>query len=141
MDEIDKVRLLAELDSECCELNHGPNTRKEDYPATDYIVLPVGYRKDEVQEITIRDLVVPVCFACAHALIGNEWTLLYCFECGESRWVCRELARNSYRHHILWLRGCPDCSNKFGGLYFTDQPEQATQLQFLIGAQKSYIVA
>ncbi len=52
---------------------------------------------------------------------GGKWTLLFCLDCGTSRWVYRELAKNSYRHHILWLKGCPDCSNTFGGLYFTDR--------------------
>jgi hypothetical protein len=70
--------------------------------------------------VTVRELVVPVCFDCAQALLHDEWTLLYCFECSHSRWVYRPLARNNYRHHILWLRGCPDCSNEFGGLYFND---------------------
>jgi hypothetical protein len=70
----------------------------------------------------VRDLVIPVCFDCALALKGDEWTLLYCFECASSRWVCRRLAKNNYRHHILWMRGCPDCTNEFGGLYFTDVP-------------------
>ncbi len=141
MDEIDRIRLLADLEGEFCELNHGPDTRKEDFPAADYIVLPVGYTENEIEDVTVRDLVIPVCFECAQALIGSEWTLLYCFDCGDSRWVCRELAKNSYRHHILWLRGCPDCTNVFGGLYFTDLPEHVDQLHFLIGAQQSHIVA
>jgi len=38
----------------------------------------------------------------------------------KSRWVLRKTAKNSFRHNILWLRGCPDCSNEFGGLYFND---------------------
>lgn len=141
MDEIDRIRLLADLDESFCELNHGPGTRKEDFPAVDYIVLPVGYKENEIQDVTVRDLVVPVCYECAQALIGNEWTLLYCFDCGESRWVCRELAKNSYRHHILWLSGCPDCTNVFGGLYFTDLPEQVDHFNFLVGVYEKHIVA
>ena len=74
---------------------------------------------------------VPVCAECAQALLGDEWTLLYCFECASSRWVYRQLARNHYRHHILWLRGCPDCSNQFGGLYFNETPRFAGQPIFL----------
>jgi len=119
MDTIDTVRLLAELEGEHCWLNHGPQTKQEDYPASDYIVIPFGDAKKEIQTPD-RDLVVPVCLECAQALIGDEWTLLYCFECNTSHWVNRSLAKNRYRHHILWLRGCPDCTNKFGGLYFTD---------------------
>ena len=141
MDEIERIRLLADLEESYCELNHGPDTRKEDFPAVDYIVLPVGYKEDEVQDVSVRELVIPVCFECAQALMGDDWTLLYCFECGESRWVCRDLAKNSYRHHILWLRGCPDCTNVFGGLYFTDVPEQVEQINFMIGAHERHIVA
>lgn len=122
MDECDRIRLLADLEESHCELNHGPNTRREDFPASDYIVVPFGSSGEDLSEPVRREVVIPVCFECAQALIGEEWTLLYCFECGDSRWVCREVARNTYRHHVLWLRGCPGCSNVFGGLYFTDAP-------------------
>ena len=122
MDAIDKMRMMAELSHDHCSLNHGPGISNEDLPAADYIVIPFGYREGEAREIAVRELVIPVCQDCVLALKGEDWTLLYCFECAESRWVCRQLAKNSYRHHILWLRGCPDCSNKFGGVYFTDIP-------------------
>jgi len=120
MNETDQIRLLADLDDEHCELNHGPNTNPGDNPATDYIILPIGYQENSIQSVTARELVIPVCFDCAQALLHDEWTLLYCFECSYNHWVYRPLARNNYRHHILWLRGCPDCSNEFGGLYFND---------------------
>ncbi|MBU0673930.1 MAG: hypothetical protein KJ950_04735 [Proteobacteria bacterium] len=126
MDECDRLRLLAELTTAHCELNHGPGTRNNDYPAENFIVLPVGYEEENDLEVTARELVIPICVECAEALTGDEWTLLYCFECGENRWVARELAKNRYRHHILWLRGCPECSNQFGGLYFGDLEEQVT---------------
>ncbi len=120
MNAIDGLQLLAELEGEHCELNHGPDTRAEDFPAVDYIVIPFGYKIDEVQEVAARELVIPVCAECATALSGEEWTLLYCFECNSSHWINRRLAKNRYRHHILWLRGCPDCSYEFGGLYFNE---------------------
>ena len=122
MDVIDKVKMMAELDHDYCSLNHGPGINNTDIPAADYLVMPCGYRESADTDVAVRDLVIPVCFDCAQALKGDEWTLLYCFDCTESRWVCRSLAKNNYRHHILWLRGCPDCSNTFGGLYFTDTP-------------------
>lgn len=131
MNAIDRLQLLAELSEEFCELNHGPDTRRENFPASDYIVMPFGYSEDDRQEIAVRELVVPVCHDCARALIGNDWTLLYCFECANSRWVYRELAKNRYRHHILWLRGCPDCSNEFGGLYFNDISAVVGQVELL----------
>jgi len=129
MDTLDVVRLLIELklEGEHCGLNHGPDTKAEDYPACDYIVIPFGDTKEEIAT-PARDLVVPVCQECAHALGGEEWTLLYCFECNASHWVCRERARNQYRHHVLWLRGCPDCTNEFGGLYFTDAENAAIDI-------------
>lgn len=119
MDTIDVVRLLSELEGEHCGLNHGPKTNPKDYQASDYIVIPFGDARAEIVTPD-RDLVVPVCRECALALVGEEWTLLYCFECNASRWVNRRMAKNKYRHHVLWLRGCPSCTNAFGGLYFND---------------------
>jgi hypothetical protein len=127
MDAIDKVRLMAELSNEYCSLNHGPGTQDEQFQAADYIIMPFGYKENDVEEVTVRELIVPVCFECALALKGNEWTLLYCFHCTENHWVYRKLAKNTYRHHILWLRGCPDCTNEFGGVYFTDVPSYGTE--------------
>ncbi len=131
MDEIDRLQLLASLSEEFCELNHGPNTRREDFPASNYIITPIGYSNNEIEEVTARELVVPVCFDCAEALYGEEWTLLYCLECANSRWVCRAMAKNKYRHHLLWLKGCPDCSYEFGGLYFNDLQAVTTDKEFL----------
>lgn len=120
MDEIEKLHLMADLLESFCELNHGPNSIKEDHPASDYIIIPFGYNENKVSSVAKREIVIPICSDCAAALMGNEWTLLYCFECSNSQWVCRDIAKNKYRHNILWLRGCPDCTNKFGGLYFND---------------------
>lgn len=122
MDAISKFQLLADLTHEFCELNHGPATRRENFPACDYIIMPFGYKESSVVEVSVREMLVPVCLDCAMALQSGEWTLLYCFECCSSQWVYRQLAKNSYRHHILWLRGCPHCSSEseFGGLYFND---------------------
>jgi hypothetical protein len=120
MHETDRLGLLAELPNECCELNHGPGTRREDFPAVDYIVMPFGYHENEITEVSVREMVIPVCRECAAALSGEEWTLLYCFECCSCQWVARAFSKNRYRHHILWLRGCPHCAQQFGGLYFND---------------------
>ena len=131
MDEIDRLQLLAQLSEEFCELNHGPDTRREDFPATNYLAVPIGYKEDGIREVAVRELVVPVCLECAEALHGNEWTLLYCLECSNSHWVYRSLAKNRYRHHILWLKGCPDCSYEFGGLYFNDSEAIIGETEFL----------
>jgi len=123
MNSFQTLHLLADLDSEHCQLNHGPGVDTSAVAAVDYLVLPVGYAEDEVAEQVVRELAIPLCAECREALQGEEWTLLYCLECGESRWVYRQLARNRYRHHVLWLKGCPDCGGTFGGLYFNDRPQ------------------
>ena len=122
----ERLILLAELEHEHCHLYHGPGVDCECIRAVNYIILPIGYKKDKTNEIAKRELVIPICGECADALLGDEWTLLYCFESAQSRWVYRAWAKNRYRHHILWLRGCPDCSNKFGGLYFNDLADNTT---------------
>lgn len=133
MDAIDKLHLLADLGESHCELNHGPGADNNEWPAVDYIVLPLGYQDSELIEVAARELVIPICAECAGALMAEEWTLLYCFECNSSHWVHRQHAKNDYRHHLLWLRGCPDCTNEFGGLYFNDYKGVATEAQFLSG--------
>lgn len=120
MDNIEKVLLLSQLAEDRCSLNHGPGVSEGCCPASDYLVVPMGFRENEISEVAVRELIIPVCFECAQALNGDEWTLIFCIDCSASRWVYRKLAKNSYRHHVLWLRGCPDCSNTFGGLYFND---------------------
>ena len=115
MDAMDKVRLMAELSNEKCSLNHGPGTKDKRVEAADYIVMSFGYAEDDVQEIAVWELVIPVCFDCA-----------------SSRWVYRKLAKHDYRHHILWLRGCPDCANQFGGLYFTEIPYHGSEAVLVV---------
>ncbi len=120
MDAVQSLMLLAQLEEECCELNHGPGTYNEKRRAVDYVIQPFGYTVNEIEEVAVREMVVPVCAECADALQGNEWTLFYCFECCSSQWVSRNRSKNRYRHSILWLRGCPECSEEFGGLYVTE---------------------
>lgn len=120
MNDVEKLALLANLEEEFCELNHGPDTHHLKIPAVDYIVQPFGYNTSDIEQVSVRDMVVPVCLDCALALRGDEWTLLYCFECCSSQWISRERSKNRYRHQILWLRGCPGCAYEFGGLYFSD---------------------
>ena len=122
MNGINKVGLLAEIQNDHCHLNHGPGVDISKIPANNCIILPIGYKKSQPIEtdVVVRELIIPICHDCADALQCDEWTLLYCLECCSSRWVCRQLAKNRYRHHILWLKGCPDCTGQFGGLYFND---------------------
>jgi hypothetical protein len=120
MNAIEKLGLLAQLEEEFCELNHGPDTHHEKRPAVDYIIQPFGYNVNEIEEVCVREMIVPVCTDCSEALHGNDWILFYCFECCSSQWVNKKFAKNRYHHNILWLRGCPACSKEFGGLYFSD---------------------
>ncbi|HAP74172.1 TPA: hypothetical protein DCP88_02520 [Candidatus Campbellbacteria bacterium] len=120
MNEIDKLALMASLSEEHCELNHGPETSHLFTPAIDYLIQPFGYTVSDVEEVSVRDMIVPICAECAKALQGNEWTLFYCFECNSSHWIYRKHARLRYRYNVLWLRGCPECTKEFGGLYFSD---------------------
>lgn len=131
MDAIDHLGLLAQLENEYCELNHGPQTDQHNHPAVDFIIQPFGYNVNELEEVAVREMIIPVCTDCAEALQGDEWTLFYCFECCSSQWVHRKLSRNRYRHSILWLRGCPECSEEFGGLYFTDLKAIADSAHFV----------
>ncbi|MBU0729808.1 MAG: hypothetical protein KKE17_12005 [Proteobacteria bacterium] len=123
MDKYESLVLLADLENVFCELNHGKDAVVENHRACDYIVVPFGSKDSNDVATSVREMVIPVCRDCIDALQGDEWTLLYCFECSSSRWVLREVAKNQYRHHVLWLRGCPDCTSKFGGIYFNDFPE------------------
>jgi hypothetical protein len=64
MNEIDKVQLMAELSHELCELNHGPNMRKEQFPASDYIVRPFGYAENELTDVVVRELLISTLSHC-----------------------------------------------------------------------------
>ena len=79
MDATEKLALLAQLETECCELNHGPDTHHEKRAAVDYIIQPFGYTVNDIEEVAVREMIVPVCAECAEALQGNDWTLFYCW--------------------------------------------------------------
>ena len=132
MDAIDTLHLLAELDGGFCELNHGPESHYKEHPATDYIVQPFGYNATDVEQVLTREMIVPVCGECAQALLSDDWTLLYCFDCCSSQWLNRHLTKNRYRHHILWMHGCPECAEELNGLYFSDIKTVMGDPQFLV---------
>lgn len=115
MDAIDKLAILAELDSDHCQLHHGAGTNKEDYKAIDVIV-----KEFQNEAGHSKHLYIPICKYCADKMSDSNWILMYCFECDANRWVDRRMAKQNYspEHSTLWLRGCPDCTGDFGGLYF-----------------------
>jgi len=53
MDAIDHLGLLANLEHEYCELNHGPDTQNEKRPAVDYIIQPFGSNANEIEAVTV----------------------------------------------------------------------------------------
>lgn len=125
MDNITKTGLMAELLDEVCGLSHGPVTPKP--PAVDWMVLPLGQKETSIIANQTEELVIPLCAECAEELskLESKWVLLYCLDCNESQWVLRELSKLSWvnkvtmrLHKILWLRGCPKCTAKFGGVWF-----------------------
>ena len=115
MDALDRLAILAELTEDFCELHHGANTKKEDYKAIDVVVKEFQNKQGE-----IKSLYIPICQDCMTKMHDNNYILLYCFECDATRWLPRGIAKNKYseEHNTIWLRGCPDCTGKFGGIYF-----------------------
>ena len=122
IDEIDLIALRAELGQATCELSHGPYDH-EPHQAVDFLVIPVGKTNENGNKLENSELVIPVCQDCVEALTGDEWTLLYCLDCNESQWVLRAVSRLNYRHHIIWLKGCPHCGEELRGIYFSDEDE------------------
>lgn len=127
IDDIDAIGLQADLTHSHCQLNHGARDPKP-HPAVDYLVLPIGKIQKDGKSSNHSELVIPICQECLEALNDEAWTLLYCLDCNESQWILRELAKMKYRHNIIWLRGCPKCGGKFGGIYFNDPEPLAWEL-------------
>lgn len=119
IDEIDAIGLQADLAHSYCQLNHGPRDTVP-HNAVDYLILPVGKQDSQGRVSEAADLVIPICSDCLTGLNDESWTLLYCLDCNQSQWILRELAKMDYRHHVIWLKGCPTCGRNFGGIYFND---------------------
>jgi hypothetical protein len=115
IDHFEKLILLTELDYAYCQLDHGPYDQRENHPAIDYVVCPLGYAEIDPP---MQQLTIPVCQTCVDGLHGEEWTLLFCLNCLASKWILRPIARLKYQHHLIWLGSCPECSEKFGGIFF-----------------------
>lgn len=101
MNEVDRAGLYAEISkgSIGCETKDCKNV------ATDFIVQPLGFN-DKVKE----EIVVPICKECIKFISGDEWVLLYCVQCLSSQWLSRSLAKRTYDSSIVWMDGCPKCS-------------------------------
>ena len=124
MNELDKISLMREIitGNIPCDLNHGKGYEGMFIQAIDYLTLPMGIIKSE----TISNhLVFAICKECIEALQSDEWVLLVCSACGATRWVNRNFSKLQYinaesgnGYDLLLLDGCPDCSGKFGGIFY-----------------------
>lgn len=119
MDNITTLAMMASLSESHCELNHGPNTRPEDYQAVDYLVQPMGKTNGENKEDDLSHIAIPLCKECTDGLIDPSWILLYCLDCHSNQWLSREKAKLEYGlYDIIWFKGCPKCSEKPTAIYF-----------------------
>lgn len=122
MDATEKVVLLAELEDAHCALKHSPGVNNADFPAIDYVTMPLG-TENKVEDT----LVIPVCKGCLQGLLSDDWTLLYCLACNKSSWVYQPTAKLNYmnietreHYHIIGLEGCPECSEKVVRIHYLD---------------------
>lgn len=111
MDELDKAGLIAELVNQQCSLQHKD---QGDHPAVEYIVCPMGMKQSDIVSEVQAYHTIPICKECAESLQNDEWVLIYCYKCNESQWVYKPLSRIRYKvdQHIIWIEGCPKCSEK-----------------------------
>ncbi len=107
-------KLITQLEGEFCELNHGPDTHYKKRVAVDFIVQPFGYTDNGIEDITMREMLGRVCSDCIETIQGKDWTLLFCIECCSNHWVYKKFTQYRYNHNILWMHGCPECSEKSG---------------------------
>jgi len=112
--------VLSELVNEVCGLNHKHDPRGTP-PATNVLVVPIGYNKNEVEAVAVRELTIPICEECAETL-GQEnsgFVLMICLECSSTQWISTYHSRLSYHntqtqkdHKIIFLNHCPHCAEK-----------------------------
>lgn len=99
-----KMDAERDLEGQRCMLYHHPQDPAG--KAVDYLNQKFGF-DGNVQDI----LRVPICQDCVDALLGDEWVLMYCVHCNESRWVSRKYSFHAYPDglKIKWIDGCPGC--------------------------------
>lgn len=122
MRQLNQAIAVAELSERTCALNH-----KHDPcgvpPACNYLVVPMG-----IKGARSGEHIIPICGTCQDSLTdeSSPWVLLYCMTCCESQWIDERISRLSYLNRrtntstkILWFTGCPKCSGRLEGLYFS----------------------
>ena len=99
-----KMSAEADLEGMRCGLFH----HKQDPAglAVDFLHQHFGFGGNATD--TLR---IPVCQDCVDALLGDEWILMFCIHCNQSRWISRKWSRNAYPPglSIKWIDGCPEC--------------------------------
>lgn len=97
-DELDTLILKAKLMNETCALEH-----EEKKEATAYIR----------QKFSFFEIIIPVCKECIEKLKNDDWILLYCVECCNSKWVYKSDSNHKHLYqegeHIRWMKICPVC--------------------------------
>ena len=124
MQKIEDLHVVIDIANSNCELNHGPNTTNEDYPAVNAIILPIGHKESEIKFVEDSKFFIPICQECLDGLTDPEWVLMVCLECCSSQWIYKPTARMNYYnkkteegYNIIWLKGCPKCGGNFNGFY------------------------
>ena len=115
MDKAEEAAIIADLSQSICELNHGV-WNCEDIRAVEVLVIPMGHKINETEEVVVRELTIPICKECAETLYSNdkEWVLFLCTNCSSSAWKIRELLPQQYDSDILQLmRYCPYCYDQW----------------------------
>lgn len=101
-----KVTLLAGMEGLICELDHSGDPEKE-RPAVNYFMLQLR---------TGTLLSIPICEYCAYELSRSaddfEWYLVYCENCGESKWLYKDNCKNKTYDQVNFVKSCPSCVAK-----------------------------
>jgi len=103
---------LAKLDllGEECHLKHAPEELAVEIPqAVDYLCQYFGFNKERSITELFR---IPICDECIKGLYDPNWALLYCVGCNSSQWIWKPDSPLDFHTDVVWLEGCPHCSEK-----------------------------
>ena len=117
----DKMTMLKELQTgTLCELSHGVKYEEKDILAVNYISLPMGINGQVTEHLTWA-----ICKECEEALQGEEWVLMACLNCGQTRWVSRRHSKLDYinketglPYKMVLFQTCLDCTGEFTGIHY-----------------------
>jgi len=112
-----ELHAIIDLIGEHCHLKHSKEDPAENHPAVDYLCQNFGMEtstdnghatNDSIVDFSVR---IPICQECVDALLGDEWVLLYCVNCGSSQWVLKKYSKLNWPFwlHVKWMDVCPIC--------------------------------